>query len=604
MQKVDPKNVEMIRRREKRGFCYVNRSFVAEKVDKSPDVNALEKLAAEGWWDADSVMTDFSLDHNGAPVPVETRLRMVYDNAVLFAAFRMEEPCMDRTRVLITEQGQRETRFPHPEYERSGREPFPYEISKDDHVKLLLDVANRRKRYVSLLVNMAGVHLADEAEFGYAEAVYPECRYLEPWAKPYDCRVVKGDGYWCAAFAIPWSSLETTPDDAVMMGINASRGRTVREWHNHLLAWAPDAGALSAFDFAHLYFGAQRVEVAEIDLGRPVLDRNELRIQITNTSDEDLGLRCAATVTVEASGAETSHEEAGLTLSAGASETVLLAYTLDWHECGSQALCLTVCNDDHGDLFETWFYLGNHGVPVPAEYPWDFSEPQPDPDPEDEDFVSKKLKYYLSRVPKFTRVTTNDGAPSDFCLRSVCGTYDFNLMKPGVLTEIADMVADLFDDTQDRLCALSLLAHQDAFSLHIAPHVSMHRKVSSLSALRLNAGHCYSRALVWLGIARELKTGNGEERYGERAHALLVMGHVIGAIETGDGDDRYVFDPSFGTFHFRWDNTGLATQRELADDHELASRGVRGRLNDFINLQCHTPISDGPVVFPQLAPGS
>ncbi len=599
MQKVNPERVEMIRRREKDGFCFIDKSFLAERVEKVPDIGGLEKLASGKWWDSPGTMAGFVNGHNGEPANVGTQLRIVYDSENIFAALYMEEPEMGKTRTLITKQGTRETSFSNPP--EIEKRIITYPLAKDDNVGLMLDLTGGRKRYVNFVANMAGVHYADEAEFNYAEPVYPVCNYLEPWPGKYETKVTKGPDHWCAAFKIPWASAGLKPEDVKLMGVNAARTRTVREWHTHLLAFAP--AEISAFDFAHLYFNKKSVEVGEADFGRPVLDWNTVSLKIKNTSGGPLKLDFISELTVDSTQEIFSCERAKLKLARGKAKSVALKYRLDMHEPLTQTLRISIFNEDAGsEIFTTFYRLGILNADVPADYRWDFPGPQPDPAPDDEGFLEKKMNYFQSRIPKFDRVTTNDGAPSDFTLRSLCGKYEFNLMKPGVLREIADMIAKIFDDPTDRLCAAVLLAHGDAFSRHMAPHVALHSHISSLSALRLNAGHCYSRALVWLGIARELKAGKGNERYGDRAHALLIMGHVIGAIEAEDGEDRYIFDPTFGTYYYRWDNRTLATQRELCEDYELADRVIRNRLKDFVNPQCHTPIPAGSVVFPQLAP--
>ena len=100
-----------------------------------------------------------------------------------------------------------------------------------------------------------------------------------------------------------------------------------------------------------------------------------------------------------------------------------------------------------------------------------------------------------------------------------------------------------------------------------------------------------------------MKISSGDERYRERAKALLVMGHVIGAVETEDGEDMYVFDPTFGNFFFAEDNSRLATQKELSENPELVNRAMKRRLKDFVNIYCHRAIPAGSIVFPPLAPG-
>jgi len=597
MQKVDTTRIEMIRRREPEGFRYLNRSFLAKKVAGVPDIDDLAELAGSGWWDDESTMQGFVQAHNGQAGPVETRLRVVFDGDAIFAAFHMEEPRMDKTNAIITQPG---TRQVEPVDPVSGQMPMAYVIEKDDHVTVSLDFTHQHGRFVRFFVNLAGVGYAAQAEVSYpTEAVYPRRTFSQPWRKPYRCRVIKGDDYWCAAFRIPWSSAGVDPHQARVMGINATRCRTVGQMVRHCLCFAPFDDQ-SAMEFGDLYLGSQPIELEEIDFGRPVLDDNRFTFKLRNACDRELSLHCRARLVVERDGHEMSDDGATVRIEPGRTAQVEMGYTLDWQEGRRQTLTLVV-SDASGEELLTSRYFFSYSQDITAEQPHAFDGPQPDPDPDDEDFIVKKRRFLLSRIPYFQRATTQEGAPSDFTLRSTCGKWEFNLMKPGVLKEVAAMIEEIFDDPNDRLAAATLLAHQKSFSMHMAPHTALHSQITPLSALRLNAGHCYSRALVWMGIARNISAADGEGIYGDRAHCILVLHHVMGCIDVGD-DDRWIFDPTPGTFFYAWDNRRFATEKELEADPSLPARMVPARVTPFTNIRYHRPIPAGQVVFPQGAP--
>jgi len=600
MKQPDIRCMEMIRRREKAGFSHVNRSFLADKVARVPSLEELAELPSRGWWQCPSVITSFTNAHNGLRPSVATRLRIVYDDDHLFAAFHMEEPQMAETCAAITEPGTRRLAVADP---TSGRKMLDYVIEKDDSVQLCLDFDHGSGRYVLFLVNIAGVSYADETESHYGEAIYPHLKYIEPWDKDYRAAACKGKDYWCAALAVPFSSIGAKPARGQVFGIDASRSRTVTEWHHHCLCGGPNLGKnRSAVAFGDLYLGDMPIALERTDFGHPVLAENSLAARIANTSGKELSLVCTGKLTVDSTGQVMSEDSAEVTLPPDGSGSVRLNYRLDWQELGRQTLELTIADKDSGrHLLKTRYFFGYKGQ-IPAEQPHAFDAPRPNPDPNDEDFIEKKRDYILSRLPHFHRCTTNDGAASDFTLRSDCGNYEFNLMKSGVLRQIAGMVESIFPDRNDRLIAACLLAHQKSFSMHMAPHVSLHRQITPLSALRLNGGHCYSRALVWLGIVRNLEAGENGQVYGDRAHALLVLGHVLGAVDVGD-DDRIVFDPSVGAFFYRWDNKNFATERELEADPSLSARMHRNRERFFANVRYHRAVPAGQIVFPQGAPG-
>lgn len=601
MQKVDPQRIEMIRRREKAGFCFINRSFLAEKVQVVPSLDDLAGLAGDGWWDTPATISDFINDHDGQPAPVETRLRIVYDDQDVLATFWMHEPAMDKTHALVTAPGTREIELSDPV---TGVEVIPYVIEKDDHIQLLLDFTHHHGRYVRFLVNQAGVGYADQVECNYrSESVYPSRSFLEKWDKEYQSAVVNGDDHWCAAFRIPFSSIGARPDEVPVFGIDAGRSRTVTEWNHHVLYVGPNfrSGAQSATDFGDLYLGQAPIALEEADFGHPVLAANTFTAKIRNTAGRDLSLLCKAELTVESTGELFSTDSCDLALPAGATKDIQLSFTLDWQERRRQTLRLSISDKDAGSTLLVAPYFFAYNTDIPAEQPHEFDGPQPDPDPADENFIVKKRHYLLSRLPQFIRPTTADGAPSDFTLQSICGKYEFNLMKSGILRDIAGMIEEIFEDPNDRLAAVTLLAHQKTFSMHMSPHVGLHRQITPLSALRLNAGHCYSRMLVWLGIVSNMTSGNGDEFYGRRAHGMLVLGHVIGAIDVGD--DRIFFDPSPGAFFYHWDNTRFATANELRADPALVNRMVRNCTRFYSLPEYYRAIPAGQIVFPQGAVG-
>lgn len=600
MQKVDPTRIEMIRSREQAGFCFLNKSFLAEKVSAVPSGPMLEGLIAHKWWDSPLTMAGFVNTHNGAPAAVATRLRVVYDQNCLLAAFIMDEPQMDKTSAFVTESGTRRIEFKSTPRGRQPDTMIPYVIEKDDAVEFMLDAGHSHRRYVRFFINLAGVHYASEEELVHHWAqVYPTTTFIQAWEKPYSAEVLKGKDFWCAAFRIPWSSLGVDPESAILAGVNARRSRTVGEWNKHILAFSPDVGAC-ALDFADLYMGQKPLEVSEVDFGFPVFDENSFSVKLTNTSTGRLDLTCLVKLTGESTADTTlCQDQAEITLDKGQSGVVRLRYRPDERETLTQTMAVSIRQPSGKELYRGAYFLSRLSW-VMIEDRYDWPGPQSNPPADDPDFVKKKRSYLLSRLPKFTRATTADGAPSDFTLRSTCGRHEFNLMRSGEAKRIADMLNELFDDADDRLAASCLLAHQRTLSTHMSQQAALHTQISPLSAMRLNAGHCYSRSLVWLAIAQHLKDRQGEA-YGDRAHAHLVLGHVVGAIDAGP-DDRYVFDPTYGSSFYRWDNKGFATEREIEADLTLADRVLHNRRHRFDFVQFHRAIPAGQIVWPQGAP--
>jgi hypothetical protein len=198
------------------------------------------------------------------------------------------------------------------------------------------------------------------------------------------------------------------------------------------------------------------------------------------------------------------------------------------------------------------------------------------------------------------RRNTAQGAPSDFTLQSEDGEVVFNLMEAGVMDRIGKWIDSLFDNAIDRVVACALFSNDNAVTTHCAARVSMHQELTALSALRLGAGHCYSRALGGAGIVGAVTDPRTGKRF--EAYPVLVVGHVVVAIRWRDG---WTFiDPSFGTFLFNKDNTDLATDRELEADHSLIHRACSRKhaLYNYGRRDVHVRFEEGTVVWPAGAP--
>ena len=84
------------------------------------------------------------------------------------------------------------------------------------------------------------------------------------------------------------------------------------------------------------------------------------------------------------------------------------------------------------------------------------------------------------------------------------------------------------------------------------------------------------------------------------ASTMLVLGHVIVCVQ--EGEERLLFDPTFGSFFYRHDNKAFATERELGEDLSLADRFIRERHKDYFHPATHTVSPLGNVIWPPGAP--
>jgi hypothetical protein len=194
------------------------------------------------------------------------------------------------------------------------------------------------------------------------------------------------------------------------------------------------------------------------------------------------------------------------------------------------------------------------------------------PEPGTREFMDKKRRYILNRLPEFERATTAQGAPSDFVLRSRDGSVSFNLMEAGALSRIATFLHDLFDNENDRLLGATFFVHQPAGMVYSNLETQLVHQLTPLSLLRFGSAQCCCHAAVLMGIVEKMEINETGRCY--RCRRIGLEGHVITAV---DLDGRLaLLDPSVGRFFYLWDDRTLATALEIAADLSLADRAGKG----------------------------
>jgi hypothetical protein len=390
------------------------------------------------------------------------------------------------------------------------------------------------------------------------------------------------NGY-VAEFEIPWEALRLRELPPVI-GLNVwVQGRAPQyeqvflcppRWHI-----APDP-----FHFADLYLVETAVTISEIDLGIPTWGENTGRAVLSNRSNREV------TVTLQA------HDHlakrrwvthcAAVTVSVAARGTRALEfpYTLNPEEkMGNPQRIVLRARHDGGEFFcATWFadYCG----PVSVYHRYGSAvKNAPKPKAGDSDFPNKKIAYICSRIPQFKRLTTRDGAASDFVLRSEDDSVEFNLMRPGVLEKICDYLADQFDNDLDRILGVFYFSHAPFFARHMSWGHRIMEGADPLSVIRGNfagaGGNCGYHSRVFGGLACHLKLAG--KHLG--AHGSVpVHGHVISAVSRRGS--KALLDADVGHIFLTRDGSDLATLEEMRANKDLLTTAGAGDLARYYTV--------------------
>lgn len=605
-ERIAPQRI-FFRSYEPEGYRFANRSAEAERVTARPNLDDLAGLAAPAWFEHAKAFGDFVDLWGNVRESLSTKVRVVYDGGGLFVGVRMEEPRPKQMRGLVP------AGHPEPRLKIEGV-PLGYPPERDDNVQIAIDPAHSGRQYFQFLVTNTGYAHVRAKEYAYNESVQPRAEGGElqqvatakiveaGWAH----RAVvapNGEAAWYAFFSIPWTSLGLDgPPGHSPVGFQALRTRSAPELTHESWTVVGDPDFMVAMDFGDLYLKPPAVTLDAVDFGRPVLGRNELKLLLGAPSGH-ASVKAEVQIRRQRTGEflKLTSETPEIEIEARGAAEASLPYTLDWRENKIQELILTVRDADSGaEVYRGLYELGRFAqIPTEDQHHWD--EPQPNPSPDDPNFVEAKRNYLLSRLPRFERKTTAQGAPSDFCVESEDGQTRFNFMQPGVCRKIAAFIESKFDNDLDRMAAASLLVHQKVFAMHCAPLSSLHNNFTPESALRLNGGHCYSRALSLAGVMREINYAAGP-RKGQPYDAtiMFVLGHVI--VRVREDGENHLFDPTFGSFYYAKDNKRFATEKELGADLSIADRYIFDRHKDFRHPASHAAAAVGNVVWPAGAP--
>ena len=543
-------------------YVFTPRQAVSLEAAEPPVVDG---RLEEAWWRAAEPLSDFVLTESGGPPSQRTEVFLRHHGGVLYVGFRAHEQAMARRRRP------QDTEVTDGAWEGRADNLQLYFSTTNDHTRyyrLLIDIRGRTRLFV-------GYRLRGELPTDVMER---EQELFRGPSLAYE--VTDEEEAWTGEVAIPASALDLQGDVAGQVwGFNVVRVRM--PYPREVSAWSYDPQRPGTFpiDFGDLLIGPRPVTVSKIDLGKPFWGENSAALTVTNRTTVGRKLRLLSSVylpveEVTYHRSETTEEVAG-----GQTRTIRLPYRLSWrgrwpiYAEYSQRLTLRVEDAETGEVLYGASYPVAFDVGVKPNERYGQAPDAPDPDPEDPDFLEKKRRYIIGRIPEFRRLTTAQGAESDFVLAAADGSVRFNLMEEGAVERIADWLYGLFDTDTDRMLAATLFLHQRTVTRH-SGSLSRLGQMTPLSVIRRGGGLCDSRAQTLAGVLSRMKQDSTGAPY--RSRSLGLSGHVVCAVEAvpepASEADYWVLDPDVGAFYFTLDNRRFATLGELRQDRRLSYR--------------------------------
>lgn len=391
------------------------------------------------------------------------------------------------------------------------------------------------------------------------------------------------DGYE-AAFQIPWRSVGLKKPPPVI-GFNVwvqGRSPFYEQVFLRPPRWqiAPDP-----FHFADLYLGETPVTIEEIDFGIPTWGENRSSVVLVNAGEQEIATSLHAENVLSKRRSTRRSAEVMATVPPSGTIAVEVPFYVNPEEKMAQPQRISLIVRHEGrDLFRGHWAIDYAGpLGVYQRYGTllgDAENPRP---PGEADFLEKKVRYICSRIPRFKRLTTRDGAPSDFVLRAEDGSVEFNLMKSGVLDEICAWIAGRFDNDLDRIRGVFYFSHAPFFARHMSWGHRIMAGADPLSGIRGNfaggGGNCGFHSRVFGGLACHLKL---EGKYLPAHGSVSVYGHVISAV--AHRGSKALLDADVGHIFLKPDGSDLVTVDEFRANPDVLTTAGPGDLARYYTM--------------------
>lgn len=453
-----------------------------------------------------------------------------------------------------------------------------------DHVLFFLDPQHDHLSRRLIAVGRDGhVHLEDICHFMGEEMADVQTAKLDAPPLQPEVTVVATATGWRVRISLPRASLALIgggPERGVPIGIHARlfcAGAIMLP-----PAYFPPAApfwSTNPFSFADLLPPDAPLAVERLDFGKPVWRTADITSAIAidarlSATAPRTGL-CRVTV-MHADGTTTDaadHPWRARGKNLRLSVPVDYPFTSKWttHALAQTAhVTLTFLGDGGNILWQGSYPFGfDGGIIVRDPYGLipDRAPYNRRPDPERADFVDAYRAWLLAKLPHWRPRTTRQGAPSDFFLQAKRREDDLDLMRPGVMRDIARLIRRRFPDWQDGLCAASMVLQHPCLTTHSSSWARVAATADGPTVLRLGGCFCSDTA----PLAAELAEILGRlYRVPMQGFTLGLRGHLTGLIETPLGE--VLIDPMLGIYYHTLDNRRLATLDEMRADPRIARR--------------------------------
>ena len=498
--------------------------------------------------------------------PLQAKLYTAHDNKKLYLAVKAEgkpAPAKTDNEILSVE--------------------YDHRIRASDWICFYFDPMHDHKNFFRLMIAPSGLYFAERFSLLSESASMIYHTYGPKKEGDWSCNpnidISKVDKSWSVSFELAWKDfgLDEAP---VTMGCNV--GRIIHGERPRFTTWSPIGSSGESFDliyrFNELYFKSSGVAVEQLYLGCEHVGENMFLADLSNQNDTHLTVTLSVTTGANNKTKLLSFSEQ-ITVAPQSTKTVEIPIRWELQDHAPfirrhPTIEIELRDQQTGEkIYQAVFPLngilpqlcgGGGNMPLPSRT--------------DEDYLHKLFQHVVNTLPAFARLTTADGAESDFVLRSANGYCSFDLMQHGILKEIADYLYAMFPDETAFLLGAALFVNQANVNDFISTNAFCESAYGPQSALRVGSGQCGSFANILNAIAAQLCDDNGDQIF-PIIYRLGVNHHVISCIVNREGK-RIFIDPSQGFIYWNSNKQRPATIEEIRTGQAEPFENIRYYMNE------------------------
>lgn len=347
--------------------------------------------------------------------------------------------------------------------------------------------------------------------------------------------------------------------------------------------------------FADLYLTRPPAVVENVDLGIPTWLENSGKLQVRNLGHQPLAVEVRVSNQLNMRRHTTSLPVVVAAVPANSSAMVPFSFFVDPEEKmgsgGRQEIILELSAAGQSFYRSAWGAAYHGPVSVYQRYGSEVGA-QTRPTPGEAYFGEKLIRWMSSRLPRFEKRTTRDGARSDFVLQAEDHSAEFDLMAPDVLDRMAAYIEKRFDSDFERLLALYCFDLQPAVGRHNSGGHHLMVRADPLSILRGNfagaGGNCGFRAALFAGLVSSLHAGGQTLS----ARTISIWGHVITSVKWNGS--RALLDNDVGHLFFTADGRDFASIEEFRSNPWLLTTAGPGEIGRYYTFGEDDARSDAP----------